>query len=162
MRKKQLRTILIIAAVVVVLASVTVLAVNNYGSASDPLVSMSYINQTLTPSLQSKFSTQLDAKAQALQNSFASAVSEKGGGFATVTMTKGQKLTCSAGSELLLVSGSAKTVSAGIITDVTAGTAAAAGAALQANHLYMTVSEGAAITAAGAVTVMVRGTSTVA
>jgi hypothetical protein len=34
MRKKQLRTILIIAAVVVVLASVTVLAVNNYGSAS--------------------------------------------------------------------------------------------------------------------------------
>jgi hypothetical protein len=160
MRKKQLRTILIIAAVVVVLAGVTVLAVNNYGSASDPLVSMSYINQTLTPSLQSKFSTQLDAKAQALQNSFASAVSEKGGGFATVTMTKGQKLTCSAGSELLLVSGSAKTVSAGIITDVTAGTAA--GAALQANHLYMTVSEGAAITAAGAVTVMVRGTSTVA
>lgn len=162
MRKKQIRMILIIAAVVIVLAGVTVLAVNNYGSASDPLVSMSYINQTLTPSLQSKFSTQLDAKVQALQNSFASAVSEKGGGFVTVTMTKGQKLTCSAGSELLLVSGSAKTVSAGIVTDVTAGTAAAAGAALQANHLYMTVSEGAAVTAADAVTVMVRGTSTVA
>ena len=162
MRKKQLKIIAIAVFALIAAVGITILAVNNYRNSSDPLVSKSYIDQTLTPALQAKFDTQLKTAEENLQASFVGAVSENGGGFTSVTMTSGQKLTCSAGSELLLVSGSAKTVSAGIVTDVTAGTAAAAGAALQANHLYMTVSEGAAVTAAGAVTVMVRGTSTVA
>lgn len=161
MRRKQIRTIIIVAVIVVLLAGVTVLAVNNYGSSSDPLVTMSYINDNLAPSLQYKFSSQLNAKSDALSKSFVSAVSENAGGFKTVAMTKGQKLTCSAGCEILLVSGSASAVNANVLTDVTTGSAVAADGALTANHLYMTVTEGIAVTATSAAGIMVRGTATV-
>ena len=71
-------------------------------------------------------------------------------------------LTCSAGSELLLVSGSAQVVNANAVSDVTAGAAMAAQADLAANHLYLVTAAGIAVTAANDVTVMVRGTATVA
>lgn len=162
MRKKQLRIILAVFAAVVVIAGITVLAVNNYHSSSDPLVSMSYINETLTPALQSKFDSQLKASEEELQASFVSAVSESGGGFTSVALTSGQTLTCSAGSEVLLVSGSAQVVNDGTVSDVTSGKAMAAKADLTANHLYMVTAAGIAVTAANDVNVMVRGTATVA
>ena len=161
MRKKQIRTIIIVAAVIVVLAGVTVLAVNNYGSSADPLVSMSYINDKLTPTLQNKFAAQLDSKATELETSFASAVSGKNGGFASVSMTDGQKLTCAAGSEILLVNGTASAATKNAVTDVTDGTSLDAGTVLAANHLYMTAADGVAVTAKGNAAVMVRGTATV-
>ena len=162
MRKKQLRVILTVAAIVLVVGGIVFLAINNYHSSADPLVSMSYINETLTPALQAKFDARLKASEEALQASFASAVSGSGGGFTSVTMTSGQTLTCSAGSELLLVSGSAQVVNANAVSDVTAGAAMAAQADLAANHLYLVTAAGITVTAANDVAVMVRGTAAVA
>ncbi len=162
MKKKQMRTIFIALAAVIVLAGIAYFAVNNYRSSADPLVSVSYINETLTPALQAKFQSQLKASEEELQASFVSAVSESGGAFKTVEMKSGQTLTCSAGSEILLVSGSAQVVNNNTVTDVTAGEAAAADTDLATNHLYMVTAAGIAVTASETVTVMVRGTATLA
>ena len=161
MRKKQLKIIAIAVFALIAAVGITILAVNNYRNSSDPLVSKSYIDQTLTPALQAKFDTQLKTAEENLQASFVGAVSENGGGFTSVTMTSGQKLTCSAGSEILLVSGSAQCVNANTLTDVTDGKAVEAKADLAKNHLYMLGSAALAVTAADDVTVMVRGTATV-
>lgn len=161
MRKKQLHIIGAVAVALALVVCIAVIAVNNHRNSADPLVSVSYIEKTLTPALQSKFDAQLKTSQEELQASFVGAVSENGGGFTSVTMTSGQSLTCSAGSEILLVSGSAQAINPGTLSDVTGGSSMDAGADLQANHLYIVSSAGLAVTAADDVTVMVRGTATV-
>jgi len=159
MRKKQMRIIGIVAAVVILLV-VGVIAVNNYGSSQDPLVSMSYITDNLTPTLQSKFTAQIDSKADELRQDFVNTVSTTNGGFTAISLSAGQKLTCSAGTEILLVSGSVQAVNEGYVSDVTSGEGMAADASLTANHLYIVTSDGIAVSAANSAQVMVRGTAT--
>ena len=162
MRKRQIKIIAIAAAVVLVLGGIGIFAATNLGSSSDPLVSMSYINETLTPALQAKLDEQIKAASGELQESFANAISEKSGGFTTVKMSSGEKMTCSAGSEIVLVSGSVQVVNKDTVSDVTAGISMGADEDLKANHMYIVTASSIAITAAGDASVMVRGTATVA
>lgn len=162
MRNRQIKIIIVVAIVVVVLTGVGIFAASNLGSSSDPLVAMSYINDTLTPALQEKFDKQLDAAKAELQQSFVDAVTDKTGGFKTVEMQSGDKMTCAAGSEIMLVTGSVQVVNADTVSDVTSGTYMVPDADLETNHMYMVTSSGISITAAGTATVMVRGTATVA
>ena len=153
---KKLKTILIAVLLVAVGAGAGAYAASTYGTQSDPLVAKSYLDNTLTPKLQSEFQTKVDQQSQVLENEIASA--NKTMNFAAVSLSKGQTLRCSAGCEVVLRNGSAAASAA--LSDVTAGTEVAAGDALTANHLNV-APDSAALTATTAATLLVRGVYTV-
>ena len=158
MKNKKLTLILSIALAVVVIAGVSVYAASNYGTSSDPLITLSYLNDTLTPQLMEDFQAELD-KAAAGQGSGGSADSYK-----VVTLSQGQTITGSVGCEFLLRIGSAAVKAADTpgLVDISSGGSIDNGAALTTNHLYMVTIEGHGISAtASTVKVLVRGSYTI-
>lgn len=153
---KKLKTILIAVLLVAVGAGVGAYAASTYGTESDPLVAKSYLDNTLTPKLQTEFQTKIDQQSQLLEQQIASANTTVN--FSAVTLTSGQTLRCSAGCEVVLRSGTA--TAAGTLSDVTTGTALNAGSALAQNHLCLAAASGG-VTASGSVSLLVRGTYTV-
>ena len=153
---KKLKTILLAVLLVAVGAGAGAYAASTYGTQSDPLVAKSYLDNTLTPKLQSEFQTKVDQQSQVLENEIASA--NKTMNFAAVSLSKGQTLRCSEGCEVVLRSGSAAASAA--LSDVTAGTEVSSGGALTANHLNV-APDSAALTATAAATLLVRGVYTV-
>lgn len=160
---KLSRTIALVLAGTALVGGVAALAAQ--GSQSDPLVTLSYLDQIVTPSLTSAVDDAVSANAQELQKqldlavtSYENRVDEKlaaaGTVFTSKSLSKGDKFTLSAGRELLVVTGSAKAV--GSLADTTAGTVIASGTDLTPGHLYVTVSEDGGLEATGAVTVMTR------
>ncbi|MEG1633053.1 MAG: hypothetical protein RR314_03270 [Oscillospiraceae bacterium] len=154
MKKWQFITLLIVVAALS--AGVGAYAATNYGTQSDPLVTVSYLTDTLGPSIRSDFDGQLAGAMERLESSFEADIAGATGTFKVVTLASGNTLTGSAGCEILYRSGSAAAV--GTLVDVSAGSALNAGSALTANHLYMTSASGDGVKASGAVTLLVRGT----
>ena len=117
--------------------NVTITAAAEAGSSDDPLVTLSYLNETFMDSIMER----------------------------VVTLTSGQVLTGDIGCEVLLRVGTAVCVSPsspGLI-DETAATALNNGSALVQNHLYMMTIEGRGVRAtAGTTKLLVRGSYTVA
>lgn len=160
----------IIAASAVAAVSLGALAAD-VGSESDPLVTLSYLTQQFTPSVLSQvdsqitkakadLAAQLDAK---IQNSGNGSTSSASSVFETVTLAQGQKVVGTSGCEMMLRSGSATCTAAnnpGLI-DLTGGAELNAGAAVTANHLYMTTEGSGGMTAVTPATVLVRGSYTV-
>ena len=140
MKKKKMRMILI-ALAVLLLAGAGVYAATSYGSESDPLITKSYLDKVLQPQLEAE----LDA---ALGES-------EPGEFDELKLGAGQSVLCGAGGELLLRSGSAKSV--GSLADTTGGGSVSAGAAITANHLYMAAENGGGLTASANAVVLVSG-----
>lgn len=148
------------------------------GSQSDPLVSLSYLTDVLTPSILNQVDAKLAAKEQAyvdkLQQVADGYVAEMealvgqgvGGSasvFTVVDLAQGKTLTGAVGCELMLRVGSANCVSPaspGLI-DSTDGSTLEGGRALVKNHLYLVTVEGRGITATSAVKVLVRGSYTI-
>jgi hypothetical protein len=158
MKNKKLIMILSVALALVLIAGVSAYAATNYGSSSDPLITLSYLNDTFTPSIVSKFQTQIDT-ALAGQTGGATATTYK-----VVTLSKGQKLTGSVGCEIMLRVGSASAQGSDTpcLVDTTGGTSLSSGSALTANHLYMVTIANNGITATAAtVKVLVRGSYTI-
>ncbi|MCI8328631.1 MAG: hypothetical protein HFG02_03165 [Oscillibacter sp.] len=131
------------------------------GSAQDPLVTLSYLNDTF-------FSQIMQRVDQKIAERTGQAVPSGGGtsaSFAVVTLREGQTLTGDIGCEVMLRVGSAVCVAPsdpGLI-DETSGSALANGGSLVQNHLYMMTIEGRGVRAsAGTVKVMARGSYTVA
>ena len=128
------------------------------GSAQDPLVTLSYLNETF-------FNSIMDRVDQKIAQRTGQAVSGESASFAVVTLSQGQTLTGGIGCEVMLRVGSAVCVSPsdpGLI-DETAGTTLAGGGALVQNHLYMMTIEGRGVRAsADVVKVLTRGSYTVA
>lgn len=129
------------------------------GSAQDPLVTLSYLNDTFFNSIMQRVDQKLAQQTgQAVPGSSASA------SFTVVTLNEGQALTGGVGCEVMLRVGSAVCVSPsdpGLI-DETAGTTLADGAALVQNHLYMMTIDGRAVRATGGTAkVLARGTYSV-
>lgn len=127
------------------------------GSAQDPLVTLSYLNDTFFNSIMQRVDQKLAQQTgQAVPGSSAS--------FTVVTLNEGQALTGGVGCEVMLRVGSAVCVSPsdpGLI-DETAGTTLADGAALVQNHLYMMTIDGRAVRASGGTAkVLARGTYSV-
>jgi opacity protein-like surface antigen len=165
--QKTARTVLLAAAAVAVVSLGALAA--DVGSESDPLVTLSYLTQKFTPSVlqqvdgqittaKAELASQLDAKL----SSGGSGASDSSG-FETVTLTKGQKLIGGVGCELMLRSGTATCTAAndpGLI-DLTGGGEVKAGAAVTANHLYMTTEGSGGVSAATGVTLLVRGSYTI-
>jgi len=128
------------------------------GSGGDPLVTLSYLNETFFSDIMARVDQKIAQRTgQAVPGSSSS--------FAVVTLSQGQTLTGDIGCEVMLRIGSAVCVSPsdpGLI-DETTGETLAGGGALVRNHLYMMTIEGRGVRAGAAATkVLVRGSYTVA
>ena len=127
------------------------------GSAQDPLVTLSYLNDTFFNSIMERVDQKIAQRTgQAVPGSSAS--------FTVVTLSEGQTLTGGVGCEVMLRVGSAVCVSPsdpGLI-DETAGTTLGSGASLVQNHLYMMTIDGRGVRASGgAAKVLARGSYSV-
>ena len=174
MKKALTITVAVIAALTLIVG-VTALAATNYGTADDPLVTLSYLNDVLRPELDEKFDSMLDEKSDELKDKLDAAVKEleekyensSAGGtmstYSVVTIENGQKLTGAVGTEIMLRVGSAKVsspASPGLI-DTTTGGILENGEQLVKNHLYMVTIDGRAIVSTAHTLVIVRGQYTI-
>ena len=155
-KKKAIIAVSVLLAVLLV-AGITAVAVTNYGTQNDPLVTLSYLNGTA----KTEIMAEVDKAIEEAKSELGASSSE----FTVVTLSNGQKLTCSAGTEIMLRVGSA--VSAGssspTLVDSTTGEAVSnAGTALVKNHMYLVTIKDNGIKATAATTkVLVCGSYTV-
>lgn len=182
--KKQtnmLSRLLTLLLVSLMMLSVTAIAAGNAGSSSDPLVTLSYLNETFLPSMLGKaeerlaerkaaaakeLTEQVQADVKKLEEKYGSQTS--GGGissgtadsFTVVTLTNGQTLAGEIGCEVMLRVGTAAVVSPsspGLI-DSTDGSTIDSGKSLVKNHLYMmTISDRGVKATAATTKLLVRG-----
>lgn len=116
------------------------------GSASDPLISLSYLNGTYTSQVDSQVDTRLDTSDQALLDS----VSQKLSGSASDSVSscvsawtetrlkEGDVLTGPTGTGVILLAGTMRvTFSSGAVIDVTSGSAVASGSVMTVRHRYL-------------------------
>lgn len=182
MKKNHLLTRLI----TLLLAAFTVLTgtvmAAGVGSADDPLVTLSYLNETFLPQVMksvdekivarnTEVSDKLSAQIRSDAASFERKYGSIGGGsgemsgtvdsFVVVTLSKGQVLYGDIGCETMLRVGSAVCVAnsaPGLVNETTAGTISN-GDALAKNNLYMmTVTERGVKATADNTKILVRGT----
>ncbi len=140
----------------------TISAAAEAGSSGDPLVSLSYLNETYLQTILSKVDSRIAERNTALIAQLGG--SGSGGGttasFAVVTLSSGQVLKGEIGCEVMLRVGTASCVapSAPGLIDETGGSTLNNGAALVKNHLYMMTIEDRGVKAtAGTVKLLVRG-----
>lgn len=131
------------------------------GTASDPLVTLSYLNDTFFSQIMQRVDQKIAERTGQAVPGGASGTSAS---FSVVTLSEGQILTGDIGCEVMLRVGSAACVSPsdpGLIDETTAGTLANGGALVQ-NHLYMMTIEGRGVRAgAGTTKVLARGSYTI-
>lgn len=135
------------------------------GSASDPLVTLSYLNDVFLGQIMTKVDQKIAARNSQLLQQSGGAGGMSGVEFAVVTLSKGQVLTGDIGCEVMLRVGTASCVSPsnpGLIDETTAASLNNGGA-LAANHLYMMTIEGRGVKAGSDTTkLLVRGSYTIA
>ena len=136
------------------------------GSQSDPLVTLSYLTQTVQPDILRQVEERANTRQADLMTQFEHRLDQLQGGtggsaaYTLVTLSSGDRLELEAGCELMLRVGSAAVNSAtepALIDMTTGGTLANAGSLVQ-NHLYMATIPDRTVTAsAGTVKLLVRG-----
>ena len=138
------------------------------GTDGDPLVTLSYLNETFINDIMKKVDEKIAARnTQIAQQLSGQMVGGRGvaSTFTVVTLTEGQTLTGGIGCEVMLRVGSAVCVSPsnpGLI-DESGATTLNNGGNLVQNHLYMMTIEGRGVKATAATTkVLVRGSYTIA
>jgi len=185
MKKKALPVRLISGGLVTLALIGVAVAAGQQGSQSDPLITLSYLEKQVTPSILSQMDSKVSAKQTELEKKLAGVTeayvkevedklaSSGGAGtggsqtgaaaYEVVTLSAGQTLTGGAACEFLLRSGTATCVSDSSpgLVDMTDGSTLANGGALKANHLYLGTIEGRGVKASTAVTIMVRGNYTI-
>lgn len=182
MKRKKLRTLSCVLLVSIVLTAFVAIA-NEVGSQGDPLVTLSYLNETFLTQILSKVDEKIAARSESLSKQIreqiagtkrdilielGSSYGDENGGvavsFAAVTLSAGQTLYGGTGCEVLLRSGSAVCYSEGKsvpgLVDTTDGTTINHGSQLLANHLYMMTDE-RGVQAQEDVVLLVRGEYTI-
>ncbi len=177
MKEKMKLMAAVLAVTVVITFGVVALAAA--GDSSDPLVTLSYLNDVFTPTVTTKIDEALAKNEMQLREKLNSVIdqwdqrlqSQQGaqGGmdnavFKVITLSKGQTLTGSAGCELMLRVGSATFLTAddAVLIDCTDGSMLFGGSDLVQNHLYMVAAETGTVSAkADIVKLMVCGSYTV-
>lgn len=161
---KRMRATVLLLAGVLTVGAVTVFATQ--GDQDDPLVTLSYLQQVMTPKLEQQVDAAVEANAQELQKqleiavtSYETRVDEQlaaagSASFQSQELRQGKELTPGAGREVLVVSGSVTAL--GKLMDTTAGAEVTAGNTLTAGHLYVTVDASSGCRATTAATVMSR------
>ena len=134
------------------------------GGEGDPLVTLSYLNETVLPKLVQDTEDRADQRQAELTAQFSQAVQGGGGGsgasYTVVTLNAGQRMDLDLGAEVLLRVGSAAAGAAvnPALVDVTAGGNLNSGEWLVQNHLYLATMTDHYITAGGStVKVLIRG-----
>ena len=160
--------LLLVSATVLTL---TVAATGGAGTSSDPLVTLSYLNEKFLPQILSEVDKKTASREQTLSNklteqvkSETQAFEQNSGGtaasFTVVTLNQGQILYMGVGCEAMLRTGSGVCVAASTpgLIDETSGAALAGGLALQQNHLYMATVDSRGVQAsANSTKLLVRG-----
>ena len=95
MKKWQIAVLVI--AVAVLAAGIGAYAASNYGTQSDPLVAMSYLEDVLQPKIESSVDAKISEATKGISGGSAS--------FAVVNLGAGQSVTLSEGAEVVLRSG---------------------------------------------------------
>lgn len=144
--------------------NMTVTAAAEAGSSGDPLVTLSYLNETFLNTILQRVDQKIAARnSQIAQQAGVSVSGGTSASFTVVTLSSGQTLTGDIGCEVMLRVGSAICVSPsapGLIDETTASTLNNSGA-LSQNHLYMMTIEGRGVKATAATTkLLVRGSYT--
>lgn len=146
------------------------------GDQSDPLITLSYLNQTAIPQIVRQVEDKTAAKQRELEQSFADQINQykqqagqntPSGGSASytlVSMTSGQVMSLGVGCELLPRVGTVtvKSSTSPALIDLSTGGTVSSGAALTKNHLYMATIADRTLTASGDVKLLVRGSYSVA
>lgn len=138
------------------------------GSSGDPLVTLSYLNDTFLNSVLKKVDDKIAARNRQIVQQLGGQASTPGSAadtFTVITLSQGQTLTGGIGCEVMLRVGTAVCVapSAPGLIDETTGSALNNGSVLAINHLYMMTIENRGVKAtAGTVKVLVRGSYTIA
>lgn len=151
--KNKISKIKITAAVLCLLSTFTIVLAEP-GSTDDPLISKSYIDTVLMPQIK-QYVTSKISEVNVESGSVQTASS-----FKVIEMNAGQKLICSAGTELILRMGNAEIIATekGGLADTTAGYDLSNGSQMPANHLLIVpVDDGRGIAALNNVLVMVKG-----
>lgn len=162
---------LILTAVLLGLAVCLPAAAAGAGTADDPLVTLSYLNETFLAAVQKRIDEAVSSRNASLTAYIDGKLGSGGGSagtassFAVVTIPAGKTLVGDIGCEVMLRVGSAVCVSPsspGLIDETSAGTLNNSGALAQ-NHLYMMTIENRGVKATAATTkLLVRGTYTIA
>ena len=142
------------------------------GDQNDPLVTLSYLNQTAVPQIVKQVEDRTALKQKELEQTFASQIElyrQTGGGsssgsggsasYTLVTLNDGQVMSLEVGCEVLLRIGAVtvKADSSPALVDLSAGGTVGNNASLTHNHLYMSTIAGRTLTATGTVKILVRG-----
>ena len=163
----------------VTVLTLTVAATGGAGTSSDPLVTLSYLNEKFLPqilsevdkktasreqTLSSKLTEQVKSETQTFEQKYGASSGNTSGGtamsFTVITLNQGQILYMGVGCEAMLRTGSGVCVAASTpgLIDETSGAALAGGLALQQNHLYMATVDSRGVQAgANSTKLLVRG-----
>ena len=178
--KKKVLIFLAALALLAVGTGIGILAAESgYGSQSDPLITLSYVNGILKPELESKtsealekaareLSGKLDEKVAAYESSVRGLV---GSGsslpttdvFQLVTLEDGDTLICARGTEIMLRIGTAEAwgEDSPALVDTTSGDTLDDGDPMKKNHLYMVTINDCGLTATDdPVKILIRGSYT--
>ena len=169
-KKKILITLLALLVIVGVGVGTWTLAASTYGTSSDPLITLSYLNEKVLPSMLVDFQKKIDAKVSELTVAYEKRIREledkldssSGGGgetFSVVTLKNGQSISCSEGAEIMLRGGTAQAWSD--ISDLTSGAMLKIGGDLLQNHMYTVPYSGGGLGATSDATLLIRGKYTI-
>lgn len=145
------------------LLNMTVTIAAGVGTDQDPLVTLSYLNDTFLGDILEKVDQKIAARNSQIAQQLSGEITSGSGvasTFTVVTLSNGQVLTGDIGCEVMLRVGTASCVSPsnpGLIDETSAATLNNGGALVQ-NHLYMMTIEGRGVKATAATTkLLVRG-----
>ncbi len=150
-RKWRIRFVCVILAAMAVTG--VALATGTQGSESDPLVTLSYLNEKFLPELLQKADEKIEERAGQLTEQIEAGKTV----FKTLEVPAGGAVSLSAGTQLILRSGEAANTD-GII-DLTTGSTMWGG--LAANHLYSATADGQTVTVSADALFLVLGDHTV-
>lgn len=116
------------------------------GGSDDSLVSLSYLTDVFTKSVDQKVEEKLDASDALLSGSAAETASAISKNWAEARLKFQDVLLGTTGTSVMVLAGSAEvSFPSGTVVDVTTGTAVASGTALAANHRYMVAEDTSAL-----------------
>lgn len=154
----------------------TVAALAAGGDQSDPLVTLSYLNQAAIPQIVSQVEQSAAERQKELARTFTEQINQyrqqagqagfvSGGSasYTLVSMSNGQVMSLGVGCEALLRVGGVTVWadSAPALIDLTSGGSVNTGASLTRNHLYLCTIPDRTLTAVGDVKLLVRGSYSV-
>lgn len=153
--KKYLRIVMICAVVAVLSGGMGAYAATALGTESDPLITLSYLEQVLQPKLKAEAEQQTKDAIADLE----SRLTEADSAFHSVTVPAGKTMTCEAGCEILVRSGDGYVT--GAVLNLTSGQSVADNTWLLAHNLYLAAEDNAKLIASAETKLMVRGSYTI-